>query len=239
MAKTSDRVVLGFVHPTEVSAYFLMSLLGAALHDLSPAGNTRFAGVINRFSSANISNSRNEIVREFLTEYDAEWLLFVDADMHFQPEAIEGVMRHAHHEERPIVGGLCFGITDGRLFPTLYDLSQDEDTGKPVILRRTVVPDDELVQVTATGAAFLLISRGVLLQMFERGFNRSYPWFQETEIDGAPCSEDFTFCLRAGMLGHPVHVDTSVQIGHHKSMVLDLPMFRAQQRAAEEVTVDG
>lgn len=227
MARSRDTVVIGFVHPSEVSAYFLMSLMGAALHDITPSGNRRIAGVLNEFSSANISQARNRIVTEFLRDYTAEWLLFVDADMHFEPDAIERVLRHAHEDERPIMGGLCFGINNGDLFPTLYDLVRDDD-GRIRVMRRNLYDDNAVTQVSATGAAFLLIHRKVLQAVAGKGFNQTYPWFQETEIQGSPCSEDFTFCLRAGQLGFPVHVDTAVKIGHHKSMVLTHDMYQAQ-----------
>lgn len=238
MARSKDRVVVGFVHPTEVSAYFLMSLMGTALRDLSPLGGNRIVGVENEFSSANISNARNRIAQSFLDNYDAEWLLFVDSDMHFGPEALEGILANAHDKRSPIVGGLCFGIDNGRLFPTLYDLAKTPE-GRAAVMRRTVVPENELTQVSATGAAFLLIHRRVLEEMKARGFNQTYPWFQETELEGTPCSEDFTFCLRAGVLGYPVHVDTAVEIGHHKSMVLDHHMFKAQRAAVIAATEGG
>lgn len=228
MARSSDTIVIGFVHPVDVSAYFMMSLLGAALHDITPRGNTRIVGVENEFSSANISTARNAIVQRFLADYEAEWLLFVDADMWFAPDAIEGILRNAHEQERPVVGGLCFGIDKERLFPTLYDLTRTEG-GEVRVLRRTSYPDNEVVQVAATGGAFLLIHRRVLEEIRVKEFNQTYPWFQETEIGGNPCSEDFTFCLRAGLLGIPVHVDTAVKIGHHKSMVLTHEMFQAQR----------
>ena len=86
----------------------------------------------------------------------------------------------------------------------------------------------------ATGAAFLLIHRSVLVAMRDRKFNAAFPWFQETELAGHPAGEDLTFCIRAGILGLPVFVDTRVRIGHHKSIVLDHDMFQAQREASDE-----
>jgi hypothetical protein len=43
--------------------------------------------------------------------------------------------------------------------------------------------------------------------------------------------EDFTFCLRAGICGFPVHVHTGIHVGHNKSHVLTAEMYQ-QQRAA-------
>lgn len=224
MAHSSDTVMLGYVHPTEVSAYFLVSILGLVLHDKT--FSHRIVGVEHQYSSANISHERNNLVRTFLDKYDADWLFMVDADMYFDPETLDLLLKTARADTRPVLGGLCFGISDGQLFPTLYDIAQD-DTGQH-ILRRNVWPKDEVVQVTATGAACVLIHRSVLEAVRDKGFNRTFPWFQETELNGDPCGEDFTFCLRAGLCGYQIHVDTSVSIGHHKSMILDRAMYAKQ-----------
>jgi GT2 family glycosyltransferase len=229
MAKSKDTVVIGFVHPTDVSAYFLMSLMGTTLHEMV-YGNNRIGGVINEFSGANISQARNKIAADFLDNYESEWLLFIDADMQFHPEAVEKLLRHAHETDRPIMGALCFGIDEGRLFPTLYDLARDGD--KVRVLRRHLYDDNAVTEVSATGGAFLLIHRSVLVAIRGKGFNKAFPWFQETQLDeDSPCSEDFTFCLRARQLGIPVHVDTAVKIGHHKSIVLTHEMYQSQLAA--------
>jgi hypothetical protein len=82
---------------------------------------------------------------------------------------------------------------------------------------------------SATGAAFLLVHRSVIQGIADRKYNEAFPWFQETEMSGNPAGEDITFCLRAELLGFPVHVDTSVKVGHHKSQLLTEDLFKAQQ----------
>lgn len=223
--KTSDKVVLAYVHPVDVSAYFLQSIVGVLLYDL--AGPHRIANIISEVSSANISRARNTLVQRFL-DGKGEWLLFVDADMAFPPNAVEEIGRNAHTEKAPIVGGLCFGVNDGVLFPTLYGLGQTADGEVGVTRHDGPIPDNTMMQVAATGAAFLLIHRSVLLAVADKGFNATYPWFQETELSGKPCGEDFTFCLRAGQAGFPVWVDTGVAIGHHKSQLLTRELYDAQ-----------
>jgi len=224
MARSRDKVVVGYVHPADVSGAFHTSLMQLVLYDKTIS--KRIAGLEDRYSSANISHERNNVVRAFLDKHDAEWLFMVDADMWFTPDTLDRLLATAREDTRPIVGGLCFGMADALLFPTLYDLAEDE-TGKH-ILRRNVWPIGETVQVTATGAAAILIHRRVLEAVRDKGFNRTFPWFQETELNGQPCGEDFTFCLRAGLCGFPVHVDTAIHIGHHKQMVLSFDMYARQ-----------
>ncbi len=230
-------VVVAFIHPGQVSAFFLSSIVTLLLADRS--GPQRIVGMVQEWSSANVSASRNELTGQFLDDYTAEWLLWVDADMAFGHDSLDLLLAAADRDAAPIVGGLCFGMTQGRLFPTIYNLAVDPDTDEPVTVRAVQYPRDQLVQVAATGAAFLLIHRSSLLKMRERGFNRTFPFFQETEMGGRPTGEDITFCLRAMALEIPVHVHTGVRVGHHKSHVLDEDLFDAQQPAQPETQTGG
>lgn len=230
-AAATDNVVLAYIHPGETSSYFTQSLVNLLMFD--QATSRRVVGCLNEWSSANVSASRNSLTARFLDEYDAEWLLWIDADMAFEHTALDGLLEGADPVEKPIVGGLCFGASFGRLFPTIYQFVETE-SGLTTI--RVEDYPDGLVQCAATGAAFLLVHRDVLVAMHERKFNAAFPWFQETELAGKPAGEDLTFCIRAGILGIPVFVDTRVRIGHHKSTVLDHDTFQAQaaQRREEE-----
>lgn len=233
MTKGSIRkgtVALGYVHPAEVSVYFHQSVVKTVMADA--LGPRRIISHLPKYSSANISNARNAIVRTFLDETQAEWLWFVDADMHWDPEALDTLLDYADEHRAPVVGGLCFGIEDGILFPTLYAWGKNDDD-KITSYRYDSFPENAMFQVGATGAAFLLIHRKVLVAIRDKGFNPTFPWFQETEMAGAACGEDVTFCARAGILGYPVYVHTGVEVGHHKSFMLTADMY-AGQRADKE-----
>ena len=180
-----------------------------------------------------MSSARNSLTRQFLDDYDAEWLLWVDADMSFEHDAMERLLAAADPVERPIVGGLCFGMNLGALFPTIYQFTTNE-AGDLTTARMGDYPLDTLVPCAATGAAFLLVHRSAFEAIRDKAFNAAFPWFQETELAGEPAGEDLTFCLRAGICGIPVHVDTVVHIGHHKSLVLTHDLFQDQRTAKED-----
>ena len=224
------KVVVGYVHPTDVSAFFHESLVETMMRDAQ--GPRRIVGRLHKYSSANISNARNAIVRSFLEQSDAEWLWMVDTDMHWLPDDLDELLKYASLERAPVLGGLCFGVEDGVLFPTLYDFEQRD--GGVGTLRYNEFPENAVFQVGATGAAFLLIHRKVLEAVRDKAFNPTYPWFQETELNGSACGEDVTFCIRAAMAGFPVHVHTGVEIGHHKSHVLTAGQYLAQRAASRE-----
>lgn len=221
----NGKVMIGNVHGGSYSAAFTGSLVRSLMYDV--ATSRCLAGFLNDWSSANISCSRNTVVEQFLAhDSQAEWLLFIDSDMQWEHTAVEQLLASADPETAPIVGGLCFGATDDALFPTIYRLVNRDDG--PVCVRAGNYPHDELVPCDATGAAFLFIHRRVLEAMRDRAFNATFPWFQETEMSGRPVGEDITFCLRARQLGFPIHVDTRVKVGHHKSTIYTEAMFDAQ-----------
>lgn len=235
-AKTTDGgLVIGFLHPGTVSAYFLTSLTATLLVDRE--GPRRLVGMLQEWSSANVSGARNLICAKFL-EGEGDWLLFIDADMAWDPDAVDKVLAAADPQTSPIVGGLCFGLAQNSVFPTIYQVGADAD-GNQRIMRGCEYAPDTVLQVAATGAAFLLIHRSVLERVAAEKFNVTFPWFQETEDRGNPVGEDVTFCLRAGACGIPVHVHTGAKIGHHKSQVLNEALFLDQQQRGQEANPDA
>ncbi len=198
----------------------LVNLLG---YDLHAAGGRILngGGFIPITSGPNLNTARNKQVRQFLT-MDADWLLIVDSDMAFEPDALERLMVEADPVEAPIVGGLCFGkkqLADGTLeyWPTLYKFDKDMKT-----FRFNEWPENTMFPVNATGTAFLLIHRDVLVAMADKFADRDpWPWFEEVNFDGHVYGEDVTFCIRAQQCGFPIHVHTGVSITHMKQEAID------------------
>lgn len=221
------KVCIGYVHNVDVAVTWHDSLMNLRLFDWMKKKRTiNGGGVIAKFSSANVSSSRNHVVTAFLDESDAEWLWMVDTDMVFAPNTLEALLVNANADKdsehfAPIVGGLCFAVNDGKLEPTMYQLVKGDDGGMATV-RYTTYPKDSMFQVSATGAACLLIHRSVCEAMRERKFNAAYPYFQETQLSEMhPVGEDVTFCFRAIQLGFPIWVNTAVHIGHQKSFIAD------------------
>jgi len=133
----------------------------------------------------------------------------------------------------PILGGLCFaGGRSGRIYPTIFKEGVTEEGHiwtEPV----DEYPEDALVKVGGTGAACLLMHRSALAAMkrpYPDGFGtladgrrNPYPWFTEGLIgpNGEPYGEDIAFCRKARQLGIPVHVHTSIKLGHMKTFEIN------------------
>lgn len=240
----AGKAIVGFLHPGTVEAPFMRSVINLMAYDW--VHNRRLVdggGLIEYQAGANLSDPRNKLVKQFMG-FKAEWLLMVDSDMTFEPTALDQLISKADPVERPIVGGLCFGLeADGSHTPTLFDVFKGAD-GNPEVGRYREWEPDSLMKLGGTGTAFLLIHRSVFerFDAFEpepgtTAFNKTFPYFQETEYFGKPIGEDLTFCFRAGFLGIPVYVDTSCHIGHIKTRVLDFASYIAQyakQEASDE-----
>jgi hypothetical protein len=194
----------------------------------------RLKGAIPKKSGPRIAAGRNDLVRHFL-ESGADWLMMLDDDMAFEPDAIERLLQAAHPEHRPIVGGQCFaGGRDG-WFSTMFRMHPE--TKK--LTRMDRWPEGELVLVDATGAANLLIHRSVFLKLAE-DYKPPWEWFQETMLEGRDVGEDITFCLRARAAGFPIFVHTGVEFGHAKMVVVDREFYEAwQSRSRFVITGTG
>jgi hypothetical protein len=230
-----ESVAVGYLYGEHVAAGFANSLAAMLWTQGKWGKRSRVADVHAEPSGVNIAAGRNELVRWFLAG-DCDWLLMVDADMVFKPDLPDALLANASavpgERFAPIVGALCFGVDDGRLFPTVYDFTEREGGGIQAV-RYHDFPRDSMFQVGATGAAALLVHRTVFEAVAERKFNEAFPWFQETALDGGErCGEDVTFCLRAAACGFPVFIDTGTAVGHQKAQVLTLDLFDAQRPAA-------
>lgn len=222
-------VFMAWLSRGEVKARFMDSVLQTYIRD-ALTGNRHLLRQGNGYEcivGSDIAGGRNDIVRKFLTR-SIEWLLMVDDDMTFPPDALEKLLASADPKLRPVVGGLCFGGGRGSIYPTMYRLVDPKENDGDPRGHVNEWEDGELVKVDATGAAFLLIHRSVLVRMLEvfgEG-TPAAPWFSFSAYKGFPFSEDWTFCLRLMQLEVPLYVNTAVKIGHEKSVVMDEAMWR-------------
>ena len=210
-----DHVVIGYVRPVLVHGAFSESLLSVVMEGKAPVD-----AVLALEWGPNLSTGRNLLCDRFLREQRAPWLLMVDTDMVLEADAADRLIAAADPAAIPVLGALCWSLDAGVKVPTMYELVQKPD-GRAAFARLPGWPQDEVIRVSATGAACLLIHRTALEAVRDNSGDVAAPWFRETAAGPlALMGEDMTFCLRLAAANVPVHVHTGVKAGHVKSVML-------------------
>ena len=206
-------LVVGWCDPGDVKGPFAYSLSKLVAYE---AANRRLVSTIRVQSGPSLDRGRNALVRTFLDlPAGATHLLMVDADMTFDMNAAERLL----DRDLELVGGLCFGInSEVGIFPTIF-YAGPEGPVNPYT-GRTPLPDSPLVQVDATGAAFLLIRRDVLEEIGDGWFDRS-----PDPATGKPLGEDLSFCYRAHDHGFRTFVDTTLEVGHVRDTIVGVDAY--------------
>lgn len=151
--------------------------------------------------------ARNLIVGRLLTDpqYDkVTHVLWLDADM-IPP--VDGV-RRLLERDLPIVGGLCHGRRAPTFAPILLHWENDQYEYQYDFPRG-------LVEVDATGAAFLLVKRDVLEKIDAAAPGAEGPF------SNRGWGEDVAFFERAREQGYKVYVDTTIEVKHIGEIEVD------------------
>ena len=157
---------------------------------------------------------RNECIQKM----DGDWILFVDSDMAWQPDAIKTLVETQAKFDLDMVGALCFQRMPP-FQPTLYMSAADEEHGYTFLEEW---PEDAAVEVDATGMAFCLIHRRVFDRILQASIGQDFPSLEERQLLppppffkwGGEYGEDFLFCREAKATGSKVFVDTSIKVDH-------------------------
>jgi hypothetical protein len=236
--RDTDRVILTFISPGEVSSRFCDSVLRMSY--LETARRERgmdehFIGHFSLESGPRIASARNQAVRQFLDEPDwesADWLLMLDADMVVPGDLIEQMLGCVRDEDgkirAPVIGGLYFGGGHNSIFPVAYRFVDPKENDGDAIVHLTDFAPHQMIEVDAVGTGCLMVHRAVLEWMRDR-FAQFNPaeWFWETIYEGREFGEDYTFCMRIRQGGIPIYVLTGLAIGHMKAVNLDEEVWRS------------
>ena len=147
-----------------------------------------------------------------------DWILFIDDDMVWRPDAIKRLIQSMHDLEEAghevdVLGALCFRRV-APFQPTLY--VREKESGAYNFLESW---EDRFVEVDATGMAFCIITK----RCFERIAGTPQPPYEDrVRMDRHPdffrwsgaVGEDLRFCQDVKLAGGRVIVDTTIEIDH-------------------------
>ena len=143
---------------------------------------------IAHFGGALVDKARNDACRRMLSDPNCGYVLFVDGDMTFRPEALSLLVQAAYTPRAKwadVLGGYC--VLRGGAVPTI-------DTGTGTW--ESHFPGGGVKEVIRTGGAFLLVKRHVCEKVRQPWFSIRHPmrWldglaeidnFARTKFDGA------------------------------------------------------
>jgi len=168
-----------------------------------------------------ISRARNTLTAKFLHTKESTHLMFVDADIGWEPWHLL-VMLDA---QKDIIGGLY----PMKSMPIKWCVNGIPGTPEPA-------PEENHIEVTKTGTGFLLIKRDVFEKLNAHPATKPFKndiglppeldpymktYFDTAVREGRYYSEDWTFCENWRDLGGQVWVDKRVLLRHVGTYVFD------------------
>lgn len=210
-----------------VSQNYALSLLGLMA---SCYGSEVDFSAILLGHEALITRGRSTIVGMFMDNPAATHLLFVDADISFDPDS---VMRMLGFDKEFVAGMYPAKATDWERMPLDGETRQEASLAYvgELCAGDALRVDRGFATATYAGGGFQLIKRSVFRRMFE-----AYPQLKYEKIDTFTkhppsgnryalfdcmiedrtyLSEDFSFCKRWRAIGGEIWLDLRSRLGHH------------------------
>ncbi len=187
-------------------------------------------------SYADIVESRSFLLTRWYDKTDATHLLFVDADMGYEPQLVLDMLRF----DKPLVGVVYpKREIDLDRYAKLVSEGRSSESARArahnFIYRsnaRSNLPDrNGFIEVDGCGAGILLVRRDCVDEMLKRfpelsdaGAKKTSPIARELDrlircfeplmVDGARLSEDYAFCHRWRQCGGTVYANIAYEISH-------------------------
>lgn len=183
-----------------------------------------------------IDRARNGLVYEFMTKSDADYLLFVDADIQFRPEDVLAMMSFdkdlicgpypKKHINWPVI---IEAIKGGTHDPEILEKLVGEYVFTPLDNETKM---EKIIRVSEAGTGMMLIKRGVFAKMKE-AFPENYyvsddskfvhsgekremhAYFRTAIVDNRYLSEDYYFCHKWREIGGDVWLFPWSQCTHY------------------------
>lgn len=160
--------------------------------------------------NCHVDDARNAVVRDFL-ESDCTELVFLDADVSWEPDALVELCRI----DRDLVGGV---------YP--YRRESDEET-MPIRHLPEIKVDGELIEVEGLPTGFMKIKRHVLESMaatakhYLKDDGKPHPvLFERDYFGGGRRGGDIRFCMVWRDMGGKAYAAPELRLGHCGRMVL-------------------
>ncbi len=215
-----------------------------SLLKLTSAAGTRAysVGLLTSAHDSLITRSRNALVKNFLDNDTATHLLFIDADIGFEPEAVQRLLEL---DEEVAAGMYPLKVVDWSRMAAVVRPGMTETMVREASMHFVGVPRapaereerDGFVTAEYAGTGFMMIKRSAIERLIAAHPETRYHAMQTyppQKAGGAPfhslfdcmiepstgtyLSEDFTFCHRFRAIGGKIWLDTRSRLRHVGSL---------------------
>jgi len=179
-----------------------------------------------------VHRARNVSVGRFMQKTDAEYFMFIDADVHFDPESVVRLLESGHDISVACYPKKCV------MWDQAKQLVKQGDTRDPAKMASSLVVNfgasnrpvvNGFIEILDGPTGFMMIKRDVFKQLEEkfpelwckndhqnRDFDDYHACF-DCMIDPETkryLSEDYAFCRRWQQMGGKIWADTTTTLGH-------------------------
>lgn len=161
-----------------------------------------------------VSRARNLLVDDFL-QTDCDTLMFIDADMTFDPNDVIRLLAFSGGPTKNIVGGTGVARKKEKTFHLNLDTDKDGNL---------LMDAMGLARAKQMGTGFMMVQRKVFETLIERhpewrfldvaSGRTIYSLFDFKSTPEGYIGEDYNFCDRARADGFQVWVDPTIHLGH-------------------------
>ena len=163
---------------------------------------------------------RNSLVLQAL-EDDCSHLIMIDTDQTYPIDTIKKLLSHDVDVVGPVIH---------RRYPPFAPIMLRGEISKYQYVPYDEMYSNELVEVDATGTGCLCFNMDVFKLM-------QPPWFEIYDAeDGSPVGEDIRFCSKLRSAGFKIFIDTSIDVGHMATFVIDRAFYSLTRKMWPEKT---
>lgn len=241
--RTQDRVVVATpCYGGNVKLDYMNSLFRACTELAIPVEGPNgapvlaplVAGRLHIDKESHIDRARNKLANRFLRDTPFDWLMFIDADVVFEPAHLMELWQH--------------GMRGHRVVAAPYAMKRVATQFAVNALPGAKADAQGLVEVSYAGTGFLLLHRGALEALVAGGFAAEYQvgandrdhahhgthraFFKSgvRDVEGADgasapiwLSEDYMLCHELRQCGLRIMMDSRLQLGHIGDLTYPVP----------------
>lgn len=203
-----------WLHGEDVRAAYMSSVIAL----LTGESGQLLGSFFDQPSGPNLSVTRNAAAHAFMGSKQ-DWLWFADSDTVFGPDVLPRLLDLADPEKVPVLAAAVPVTAHDPVlrqvgeYPKLAWAAYTEHRGQLFPWSVEVLMEQPVQRVDAVGTGCVIIHRYAFEAVGPA------PFAEETE-GGTTYGEDLSFCRKAARAGIPVHVASSVRVGHAKVVTL-------------------